>query len=318
VAGLILVVVAGGVIYAYRSHATSNAAESDAPVVAPSRLQQERGEVSIRLDSAGMRNAGLTLAALRAGAEAGQIELRGEVVVDPDATTIVRAPVSGRLAVVEEHRWPAYGDQLATGDEVATVSDARAITVPRGGTVTRVLARAGAIVQAGDPLLEITDFERPVVRVSWSDDAPPAPTGSIRVLAPDAAAVHLATLIGPAPEADPVTRRAAYLYRLDRAWAAARPGYLVRAMVPTAGQGIRGVVIPTAAVVQWDGLEWAWLRRDAGRFIRVRVPTDRPLTDGWLAGPPWKAGDSVVVKGAEQLLSEEFRARVTVGDEVAE
>jgi hypothetical protein len=48
------------------------------------------------------------------------------------------------------------------------------------------------------------------------------------------------------------------------------------------------------------------------------VPTDRPLTDGWLAGPPWKTGDSVVVKGAEQLLSEEFRARVTVGDEVAE
>jgi hypothetical protein len=71
-------------------------------------------------------------------------------------------------------------------------------------------------------------------------------------------------------------------------------------------------------VVQWDGLEWAWLRRDAGRFIRVRVPTDRPVSAGWLVGPPWQTGDSVVVRGAEQLLSEEFRARVTVGDEVAE
>lgn len=318
VAAVILVAVAGGVIYAYRSHTTAPAAESDAPVVAPSRLQQERGEVSIRLDSAGLRNAGLTLAALHAGAEAGQLELRGEVVADPDAMTVVRAPVSGRLAVLEGHQWPAYGDRIATGDQVATVSDARAITVPRGGTVTRVLARAGAIVQAGDPLLEITDFERPVVRVSWTDDAPPAPPASIRVLPPDAAATHTASVIGPAPEADPVTRRAAYLYRLEGPWAAARPGYLVRAMVPTSSPVVRGVVIPASAVVQWDGLEWAWLRRDAGRFIRVRVPTDRPLGDGWLAGPPWKAGDSVVVKGAEQLLSEEFRARVTVGDEVAE
>jgi hypothetical protein len=50
----------------------------------------------------------------------------------------------------------------------------------------------------------------------------------------------------------------------------------------------------------------------------VRVPTDHPVTGGWVVGPPLAPGDSVVTRGAEELLSEEFRARVTVGDESGE
>jgi hypothetical protein len=50
----------------------------------------------------------------------------------------------------------------------------------------------------------------------------------------------------------------------------------------------------------------------------VRVATDHPVPGGWLTGPPLAAGDTVVLRGAEELLSEEFRARVTVGDESGE
>jgi hypothetical protein len=42
------------------------------------------------------------------------------------------------------------------------------------------------------------------------------------------------------------------------------------------------------------------------------------VSGGWVASEPFAAGDSVVVRGAEELLSEEFRARVTVGDESGE
>jgi hypothetical protein len=48
------------------------------------------------------------------------------------------------------------------------------------------------------------------------------------------------------------------------------------------------------------------------------VATDRPVSGGWLTSAPLAAGDSVVLRGAEELLSEEFRARVTVGDESGE
>ncbi len=318
VLGGVLLVVAAGVLYAYRSHLRSSRGGDDAPVVAPSRLVESHGEVLVRLDSAGARLASLKLAALRTASGADAVELRGEIATDPDAITVIRAPVSGRLAAGEGRAWPVYGDRLATGEEVAVVSDARPLTVPRGGTVTRVLARPGAIVQAGDPLLELTDFSRPVVRVAWTSEAPAQPAREVSVHEGSGPPGYRATLLGPAAEADPVTHTAAYLYRLDGSWGSARPGMLVGVSVPSGKGQVRGVLIPASAVVQWDGLEWAWVRREAGTYQRLRVPTDRPVAGGWLAGAPWQAGDSVVTAGAEQLLSEEFRARVTVGDEVAE
>jgi hypothetical protein len=76
--------------------------------------------------------------------------------------------------------------------------------------------------------------------------------------------------------------------------------------------------VPDAAVVQWEGLAWAYLRRSPGEYARVRVSTDQPAAGGWLTGPPLVPGDSVVVTGVQELLSEEFRARVTVGEESGE
>jgi hypothetical protein len=127
-----------------------------------------------------------------------------------------------------------------------------------------------------------------------------------------------ARLVGPAPEADPVTRRPAYLYRAERAGPGATPGTPVVALVEGAGRATEGVLVPDAAVVQWEGLAWAYRRRAPDAFERVRVPTDRPARGGWIAGPPLAPGDTVVVRGAQELLSEEFRARVTVGGESGE
>jgi hypothetical protein len=87
--------------------------------------------------------------------------------------------------------------------------------------------------------------------------------------------------------------------------------------VPDGGR-IEGVLVPDAAVVQWEGLAWTYLRRGPGEYSRVRVSTDLPAAGGWLVGPPLAPGDSVVVTGVQELLSEEFRARVTVGEEAGE
>ena len=114
-----------------------------------------------------------------------------------------------------------------------------------------------------------------------------------------------------------MTRQAVYLYRARRAWPGAVPGTLVDAEVPHGGSAA-GVLVPDRAVVQWDGLAWVYLQRAPGQYFRVRVPTDHPAPHGWIAGAPLEAGDTVVVTGAQELLSEEFRARVTVGDESGE
>jgi biotin carboxyl carrier protein len=312
-------------------------ASRDTPVVAPSRVSGEGGAVTVTLDTAEVRRIGLSVDAVHAGGRVADLRLPAEMVAETERAATLRAPVSGRFTVAEGAHWPGLGERVRAGVEIARVSDARPLAMPISGTVTRVGAQPGALVEAGQALLEVADLSRPLVRVAWLVDAGDAPPQSLVLDAGSGATGSGATargprvaarLVGPAPEADPVTRRPAYLYRAARSWPGAAPGVPIVALIPASRRGATGakgdsisgpaVVVPDSAVVQWQGLAWAYRRRAPGRFERVRVATDRPVPGGWLTGPPLLAGDTVVLRGAEELLSEEFRARVTVGDESGE
>jgi multidrug efflux pump subunit AcrA (membrane-fusion protein) len=289
--------------------------ERDAPIVAPSRVAMADDEARVVLDSGEISRIGLATAPLAPAGRAPELRLPGEVIAEPERSAVVRAPLAGRLAA-GPGGWPRLGDHLTAGTELGRVSDARPLTAPIGGVVVRLGARPGEIVSEGQPLLELVDRSRPVVRIAWAPEAGrPLPR---LTLVPSTAERRVeADLVGPAAEADPLTRRPAYLYRARSGCPGAVPGTLVQAAVPR-GAAREGVLVPDRAVVQWDGLAWAYLRRAPGSYARVRVPTDRPVPGGWIAGPPLSPGDSVVVTGAEELLSEEFRARVTVGEETGE
>jgi biotin carboxyl carrier protein len=313
VLALVMALVAVAALFLRRAPAEKQEeADREAAIVAPSRVRQDEGEVRVVLDGAEQVRIGIAVAPLvRAEGGAGR-RVPGQVVEEPERTAVIRAPVAGRLSE-DSAPWPRLGARVAAGAELGRVSDARPLMAPIGGVVTRVGARPGEIVAEGQTLLELADRSRPVVRLTWpSAGAPPA---SVR-LVPGARGVE-ADLIGPAPEADPLTRQPVYLYRARGAWPGAVPGTLVDALTPERGTAA-GVLVPDRAVVQWDGLAWVYLQREPGRYVRVRVPTDRPASAGWIAGAPLEPGDTVVVTGAQELLSEEFRARVTVGDESGE
>lgn len=290
-------------------------ADADDPIVAPSRVVESDGEARVVLDSAEIRRIGLSTAALSPATAEGGRRLSAQVIPEPERTATVRAPVAGRLAAAESGRWPTLGQRLDEGAPLGRVSDAQPLTVPLSGTVTAVGARPGEIVEAGQVLLELADNASPVVRVAWPPEAG-RPRERITLLPPDGSSVP-ATLIGPAPEADPLTRQPAYLYRSRARWPGAVAGTPLGAVAPD-GETVQGVLVPDGAVVQWEGLAWAYLRRGPGAYARVRVPTDQPSRGGWIVGAPLTAGDSVVVTGVQELLSEEFRARVTVGEESGE
>jgi biotin carboxyl carrier protein len=303
-------------------------AAREQPVVAASRVSGSEGAVSVALDTGEVRRIALTLAAVRAGGREAETRLPAEVVVETEHAATLRAPVAGRFTVPDGARWPGLGERVRAGVAIAQVSDARPLAAPISGTVTHVAAQPGALVEAGQALLELADLSHPLVQVAWLEEAGDSPPRTLTLIADGAARVS-ARLVGPAPEADPVTRRPAYLYRATRSWPGAAPGVPVTALVagsesPATASGRiaadsgAGVVVPDAAVVQWEGLAWAYRRQAPGRFERVRVATDRPVPGGWRTGPPLAPGDSVVLRGAEELLSEEFRARVTVGDESGE
>jgi multidrug efflux pump subunit AcrA (membrane-fusion protein) len=292
-------------------------AETQPGLAEPSHVTEQNGETVVTLDSATAARIGLRTVVLRPATGRRETELAAMVVADPEATSYVRAGLSGRLAVPEGGMWPRFGARLEAGAVVGVVGDARPIAVPRAGTVSRVLAQPGELVQAGQQLLEITQYDAPLIQVAWSGAraAPPAwlpfaaATGGRRVRG---------TLVGPAPEADPVTRGPAWLYRVEGGWRGMRPGAGVTAYLADEHGVRRGVLVPSEAVVQWDALVWAYQEKAPGRYVRVRVATDLPVEGGWVVGGGLSPGDRVVTTGAGQLLSEEFRARIVVGEEVGE
>jgi len=319
IASAAVIALAVYLIVTYREHQTRLAAQAARaePVVAPSRVKDVQGEAMIVLDSGDVARLGLRTVVLRSSNATPVRRLTGELIPEPDRITTVRAPIAGRLSVPDNAHWPGFGDRVAAGREIAQVSDAKPLVFARGGVVTQVGAQPGEMVQAGQLLLEITDYDRPLARVAWPSDAPPPPAEvTLSFEAPGAGAVP-ARLVGAAPSADPVTRLPAYLYRAGHSWVGARPGAVVIASVADRSSPGRGVIVPDRAVVQWEGLTWAFVASGGG-FRRVRVPIDRPASGGFLVGAGLTAGDTVVIEGAEQLLSEEFRARVTVGDEPGE
>lgn len=307
-------------------------------------LQRAGEEVAVVLDSAALRCAGIRTEVLRGDTRASQLSgsagesttagvglaLTGELVLDPGRSTSIRTSVPGRL-VAPDGRWPALGEHVAAGAVVAQVSDAQALVAPRGGVVTSVGAQPGELVQSGQELLRLEDLSGLLARIAWRPDAPPPPT-TLRLVptsVPDHAVKRgwLARLVGPAAEVDSITRFPVFLYRLTGVSAAARPGLPVTARLPDRGsrpsnRESQTALVPTDAVVQWQGLAWVFVARTSTRFVRVRVDTSRPTEYGWLviAGrspiPDALAiGDAVVVRGAQQLLSAEFRSQLPKDDD---
>ncbi len=281
-----------------------------------SKIAAVGAERAIVLDSATVARIGLRTVALERSGRAPELELPSEVVEDPGAGTSVRSGVNGRLTEAGGRAWPRVGESVIAGETIAQVGDARPIVAPRGGTVVALLAQPGELVQAGQELMRLTDFSAALARVSF-ESAEAHPPASLEFSLGAGAQRWSGRFQGPAPQADPLTRMPAWLYRLSGT-AGLRPGVALVAYRPDARAAAGGVLVPGDAVVQWDALAWAFVERAPGTYVRVRVPTDLAVPGGWLVQRGVRAGDRVVVAGAGQLLSEEFRARISVGQEVGE
>ncbi len=84
-----------------------------------------------------------------------------------------------------------------------------------------------------------------------------------------------------------------------------------------------GIVVPRSAAVWWQGKAWVYAEKRPHTFVRLELPTDQPLeTD--LKGAGWFVPNDredfsgplrIVTRGAQLLLSEEFRSQIQVGEE---
>lgn len=120
-----------------------------------------------------------------------------------------------------------------------------------------------------------------------------------------------ARLVSSFPQVDPRVQGVGYLY-LTRTRAGLAPGFN---LITHFGIGAlrKGVIVPSSAVVWWQGKAWAYVAQGPDGFVRHRVSTSIPTSDGWFMANGFQPGVSVVTRDAQQILAVELTATPAQG-----
>jgi multidrug efflux system membrane fusion protein len=285
--------------------AVQRASGIDVAPLAPPAFAAERIAYATFIDPQPLFDLGARLAAaradrdgIRAQAEASQAEAaRMQALYDDDRNVSLKSVQGARAA--------ARADQARL----------RAAETTQNGVATSLRQQFGAplanaaAAPDGGLFRQLSDGLAAVVRVTLpAGDNTPAPP-RIAIDAPDGHRIP-ARKLSAAPQIDPLIQGASDFYLAERALPAGSRAIAHMADPAPAGKGA-GLLLPAGALIWYGGQRWAYVRTAADRFTRrPALPADAAAAAGdagIIVASGFRAGDEVVVRGAQLLLSEEQR-----------
>jgi RND family efflux transporter MFP subunit len=178
------------------------------------------------------------------------------------------------------------------------------LVAPRAGEWIAVSAQPGESVEAGQEIARSSGFAQLLADVRLPVDAAASfsPTKA-RVVASGAAAEFAATVVGAAPEGDPLA--ATLRLRVADPKGGLRPGTAVTAWLADDGAPQPVVALPAASVLRYASRDWVYVEVSEGHFARRAVTLARTDGDSVLIAAGVGADAQVVTAGAMALLSTE-------------
>jgi RND family efflux transporter MFP subunit len=177
------------------------------------------------------------------------------------------------------------------------------LTSDRAGVITAVLAEAGQVVAAGQPVLRLARPEEKEIAIA-------VPEGQVAALkAAKNPAVNLwaepkISVVGElrelSPAADPATRTYAARIRLIDPPPEVRLGMTARVSIN--GEGGNAIAVPLTAVVNTGSSAQVWIVRD-GKAEPRAVEVARFADDKAILAKGVNEGESVVVAGTSRLVA---------------
>ncbi|MYN16786.1 metal transporter [Rugamonas sp. FT107W] len=112
--------------------------------------------------------------------------------------------------------------------------------------------------------------------------------------------------LSPSPQADPALQGVSYLYLVERSIPTGTRTF-AHVAAAASGPAVAGVAIPGNAIVWYGGQRWSYVRTAPDRYTRRPVSATDEYPDGVVVTKGFHAGEAVVIRGAQLLLSEEQR-----------
>ena len=169
---------------------------------------------------------------------------------------------------------------------------------------------AQALVNGGPALTRLIERQDLLVQVTLPTGTALSPPPPVAAIQRQSGTPVAAAFLSGAARTDPRIQGVSLLYTVP-ATSGLLPGMNLLALLPH-GAVANGTIVPADAIVWWEDRAWAYRQLAPGRFERVMVATGRPAAAGGYVVTTLPTGARIVVRGAQALLSQEFRAQLHV------
>jgi membrane fusion protein, multidrug efflux system len=331
---LVIFAIAGGLIWRFiAGRADKAAAQSEAPVQAPSRVKSENGHAVLSFDPATQKANGISTTALSPAKQ--QTENQATAVVvqlqplldlkasfNTPATDLLRTRANARASQAEYERLRQLNqdgknasDKALEAARATAESDAalvqnaqQAITVLKESALLHWGSVVAGWLEDNTPRMDALLMQRRFLLQVTATTAP-------RFSAPKHAIVQFADgthaeagFISILPQLDPRLQVPSLLYEIT-AHPGLVPGMNLNVFLAS-GPLEQGAIIPADAVVWSQGAAWCYVEESPGKFVRTAVQTSNPVASGWFVTAGIDPNAHIVTSGAQTLLSEEFRSQI--------
>ncbi len=308
-------------------------------IKAPVRVSNENGDAVITVDTETQQRSGIETAALLSAPYEQEVRAYGVVLDVARLTELSNNYANAKAQVQTAHAKlamskPAFERAQKLFNETHVVAQAQVQAAEAAfGTDQASLAAAEAQVRA----LTATAYQEwgSVLGKSLVDQSPAItglierqrfllqitlPPGVVLKAPPDTASIQTGkdgrasiTYISPATRIDPKIQGVSYFYTAT-AESGVLPGMNVLAFLPS-GSSSEAANVPASAIVWWQGRAWVYRRTDRDTFVRSEITTDLPAAGGGYFIRDVPKDSEIVTRGAQLLLSEEFRTQIQVGED---
>jgi hypothetical protein len=195
--------------------------------------------------------------------------------------------------------------------EAAAVHDRLAVSSARDKLLLSVTPALADRPDLPDFVQSLTTGSAALVRIDLpAGDVPAAMPIGARITSLSGATAD-AEFLGAAAATDPQTQGRGYVLLVSSNSISLTSGQAVTGYLKLPGEPLTGVIVPSDAVVRTEGAGWVYVQDSGGKsFTRRPIALDHFTGGGWFVTNGVSAGDSIIVVGAQTLLSEELKAAI--------